>query len=161
MCGCAICTLLHAKRPRQFRASKEVNSKVNMASSSQATAREAAGSWPKPKPKPSKQASGLPCHGGEPRSGSFISRRRYDDMITRHDNKIPYYPLLHPDKVHTSCQVKTVPRITRILANTHLTSKLKHSSTSKHSPFHHVPDNVHMIASTMRVEEDIFPLRPP
>ena len=23
MCGCAICTLLHAKRPRQFRASKE------------------------------------------------------------------------------------------------------------------------------------------
>jgi hypothetical protein len=40
------------------------------------------------------------------------------------------------------------------------TSKPKHNSTSKHSPFH-LPDNVHMTASTMRVEEDILPLRPP
>ena len=43
MCGCAICTLLRAKRRRQFGASKEVNSKVNTA---QAQARQRPGKLP-------------------------------------------------------------------------------------------------------------------
>jgi hypothetical protein len=44
--------------------------------------------------------------------------------------------------------------------NTHSTPEPKNHLTSKHSPFH-IPDNVHMIRFTMRVEEDILPLRPP
>lgn len=70
MCGCAICTLLRAKRRRQFGASKEVNSKVNTA---QAQARQRPGKLPEAEAEAERERVGCPacsallCFGGEPR----------------------------------------------------------------------------------------------
>ena len=79
-------------------------------------------------------------------------------MIARYLQVIITFSSILIRYIHPVKRTQYQPSLISLLY-THITAKLEH--TSKHSPFHHVPDNVHMIASTMRVEEDILPLRPP
>jgi hypothetical protein len=82
-----------------------------------------------------------------------FTRRRYDDT-TRYLT-LSFTLIRH---IHLGKCIAIPQSPIFLLSSLH--NQTQYKATSKHPPSD-ISDNVHMIASTMRVEEDILPLRPP